>query len=189
MSNLNLILFYSLKNDHSDDFLKKIFYYHSLIDNTNEHGETLLHYCVYYGLIEQYYALINIGAEIKLTHAGNNLLHYASNSGKDDFLITELVKQGISPLDKNKFQETSLHCSANERISHYFNMWCFRNAIDVKELIDNDNNTVAHSCKLHGHIDSSYYWESNYPELNNKLNVFNKTWKQLKKKKYTQGLY
>lgn len=189
MSNLNLILFYSLMNDSYDDFVKKIFYYHSLIDNVNEYGESLLHYCVYYGLIEQYYALINIGAEVKKTYAGNNLLHYASHSGKDDYLITELVKQGLSPLDRNNFNETSLHCSSNERISHYFNMWCFRNNINVLELLDNDNNSVAHSCKMHGHLDASYYWINNYPDLDNYKNVFGKTWKQIKKKKYTQGLY
>jgi ankyrin repeat protein len=189
MPNTSLILFHSLISDNYDDFIKKIFNYHSLINTTNEHGESLLHHCAYYGLIEQYYALINIGADIQKTKAGNTLLHYASLSGKDDFLVTELVKLGISPLDKNIFGETALHCAGNERISHYFNMWCLRNHIKVDELVDENLNTVAHSCKIHGNIDSSHYWVTNYPLLNEKKNIFGRIWKQCKKKKYTTSLY
>lgn len=149
----------------------------------------MLHHCAYYGLIEQYYALINIGAEIQKTKADNTLLHYASLSGKDDFLITELVKLGLSPLDKNIFGETALHCCGNERIAHYLNMWCLRNHSQVEELLDADQNTVAHGCKIHGHIDGTHYWVTNYPSLSEKKNIFNKTWHQCKKKKYTTSLY
>jgi ankyrin repeat protein len=189
MPNTSLILFHALRADDYDTFIKKIFNYHSLINTTNQYGESLLHHCSYYGLIEQYYALINIGADIQKTKDGNTLLHYASLSGKDDFLITELVKLGLSPLDKNSFGETALHCSANERISHYLNMWCLRNNIKVDELFDDDLNTVAHSCKIHGNIDGSYYWINNYPSLIDKKNIFNKSWQQCKKKKFTNGLY
>jgi ankyrin repeat protein len=185
----NFILFKSLLNDSYDSFVKKLFYYHSLINNKNEEGETLLHFCSFYGLIEQYYALINIGAEIHKTKSGNSLLHYASLSGKDNFLVIELIKMGISPTEKNIFNETSLHCASNEKIAHYMNVWCQYNNINVFELLDINENTVAHSCKMHGNIDGAKYWITNYPELEFKVNVFNKTWKQCKRKKYTNGLY
>ncbi|NCQ52179.1 hypothetical protein GW796_09860 [archaeon] len=189
MPTKSYILFHSLLNEHHDDFIKKLFNYHSLINNKNEHGESLLHYCSHYGLIEQYYALINIGAEVTKTNAENNLLHYASNSGRDPFLVVELIKSGISPLDKNKFGETSLHCCENELISHYMNIWASRNNISIINLLDEDENTLAHSAKKHGHINSAHYWLDNYPILNIKKNIYNKKWNQCKKSKYTQGFY
>lgn len=189
MPNNSLILFNSLKNDNHDDFIRKIFHYNSLINNTNEQGETLLHYCAFYGFIEQYYALINIGAEIKKTKKGNTLLHYASLSGKDNFLVVELLKQGISPLEKNYWGETSLHCSANEVIAHYFNMWAMRNNINILSLLDDDQNTLAHSCKIHGNLDGAHYWLHSYPELKDITNIFGKKWNQCKRKKFTSGLY
>ncbi len=189
MPTTSLILFNSLINDKYSDFVKNLFNYHSLINEPNSHGETLLHYCSFYGLIEQYYALVNIGAEFKETNHGNTLLHYASISGKDNFLITELIKQGLSPLKKNVFGETALHCSSNEAIAHYFNMWILRNKIELSSLLDDNMNTVAHSCKIHGNIDGSHYWVNSYPILNDSLNIFGKKWNECKKKKYTTSLY
>lgn len=189
MNSSKLILFNSLLNDNLDLFINKLFNYKSLINKSNRDGETLLHYCVHFGLIEQYYALINIGAKFKITKFGNNILHYASNSGKDDFLITELVKNGISPLDKNIIYETSLHCSANARISHYFNMWCLRNNINIVKLLDINNNTIAHSCNIHGHYESAYYWVKNYPELSFVVNNLEQKWNNVNIHKNIHGLY
>lgn len=178
----NPILFFSLIEDSYDQFVKKMYDYNSLINVTNIYGESLLHYCSYYGIIDKYYALVNSGAIVNQTYLGNNLLHYASISGKDDFLIVELVKLGISPIEKNLDGQTSLHFCANERIAHYFNIWSLRNNIKVSRILDNDANTVAHGCKSFGHLDAARYWVNNHPQLNDKENIYKKTWMQIKKK-------
>ncbi len=178
----NLILFNSLLNDDYDSFVKKIFNYNSLINNINDNGETLLHYCCYYGLIEKFYALINMGAEIKTTNDRNSLLHYACLSGKDDFLVLELVKLGLNPTDKNSLGETAFHCVSNEKISHYLNLWAKRNNVNICELLDDNLNTVAHSCKINGNINCVHYWILEYPNLNDTVNIFNKKWIQCKKR-------
>lgn len=176
------ILFHSVINDHYDVFVKKLFDYSSLINTPNIYGETLLHYCCFYGIIDKYYALINIGAIAKNTKNGNNLLHYASYSGKDNFLIVELVKAGICPIQKNHQGKTSLHYSADEKISHYLNLWCLRNNIAIPSLLDEDNNTVAHGCKIAGHHYSAQYWINHYPVLNESINIYGKKWQDTRKK-------
>lgn len=185
----NLLLFNSLINDNYNDFVKKLFNYNSLINTPNDNGETLLHYASYYGLIDKYYALINMGCNIEVTHKGNNLLHYACISGHDDFLVIELIKLGISPLDKNSYGETSFHLSSNEKISHYLNVWAIRNKINIANLVDENLNTVAHTSKSYGHVNGLYYWLKEYPELDTKANVFNKTWKECKRKKISYCQY
>lgn len=178
----NLLLFNSIINDKYNEFVKKLFEYNSLINETNEAGETLLHYSCYYGLIEKYYALINMNCEIKETLNGDTLLHYACFSGHDDFLVIELIKLGISPIKINHNGENSLHLSSNEKISHYLNLWTKRNNINLLSLYDNNFNTVAHTSKIYAHVNSLYYWLNEYPELNEIKNLFNKNWKECKRK-------
>ena len=163
--NLNNILFDSLLKDSYENFLRNLFDYSSLINIKNEEGETLLHYASFYGMIDKYYALINMGANIEKTNLGNNLLHYASFSGKDNFLIVELIKSDISPIEENHKGQTSLHYCANEKIAHYFNVWCQRNNILVPSLLDYRKNNVAHIAKELNHNESFLYWIKNYPEL------------------------
>lgn len=185
----NLILFHSLLNEDYDSFVKKVFNYKTLINNHNELGETLLHYCCHYGLIEKFYALINLGAEIKITEEGNNLLHYACHAGKDDFLVLELIKMGLNPMQRNNNGETVFHSIANEKMAHYLNLWGQRNNIDIVKLIDKDLNTVAHGCKKNGNINGALYWIKNYPILDEKGNCFGKKWNQIKKRDLKRCLY
>ncbi len=185
----NFILFYSLLNEDYNTFVKKLFDYQSLINNSNEKGETLLHYCCYYGLIEKFYAIINLGGVITKTNEGNTLLHYACQSGRDDFMVLELIKMGVSPTLINNKGETSLHSVANEKIAHYLNMWAKRNNIDVVSLLDEELNNVAHGCKINGNINGSLYWIAEYPILKEKDNLFGKKWNQCKRKKINRCIY
>lgn len=172
------ILFKSLLNDSYDHFVQKLFNYSSLVNSTNNNGESLLHFCCLFGIIDKYYALINVGAIPTLTVEGNNLLHYACFSGKDNFLVTELIKSPILPNELNINKQSSLHFCANEQIAHYLNLWCIRNRINITELIDKDGNNVAHSCMLYGYQSSALYWIKNYPELNEQLNSSGKKWNE-----------
>lgn len=176
------ILIDSVKNDSYNIFVKKLFEHSSLINYENEKGETLLHFACFFGMIDKYYALINIGAVPTITKEGNNLLHYASFSGKDNFLIVELVKSKILPNATNNYKQTSLHFCANEQIAHYLNLWCIRNNVDVLNLLDEDNNNVVHSCKINGHQNVASYWIKNYPTLDSQLNDYGKNWKEVHKK-------
>lgn len=160
------ILFYSLLKEDYNTFIQKLFDYNSIINETNNDGETLLHYCSYYGLIDRYYAIINMGGIKTKTKKGYNLLHYASLSGKDDFMIIELVKNGISPIEKNIFGESSIHLAKNQRIAHYFNIWCKLHQIDIHNIVDRKNNNVYESSKAYNHHETSEYWITVQPELN-----------------------
>lgn len=185
----NLILFNSLLNDNYNIFVKKLYDYQSIINNKNEKGETLLHYCCYYGLIEKFYAVNNFGCLITETNEGNNLLHYACQSGKDDFLVLELIKLGILPTFKNKSGESSFHCAANEKIAHYLNLWANRNNIDILNILDENLNTVAHGCKINGNINGALYWISEYPILQDNKNIFGKKWNQCNRKRINRCIY
>ena len=167
----NPILFHSLLKDSYDKFVENLFNYSSIIDTPNIYGETLLHYCCFYGIIDKYYALISIGAQRKETKNKNNLLHYACINGKDDFLIVELIKSGISPVKKNILGHTSLHYAENEKICHYLNLWCLRNNIEVEKITDNDSNSLMDTSELLNHKKSLHYWKTNYPHMNIKENV------------------
>jgi ankyrin repeat protein len=178
----NPILFYSIFYDDEKEFLKKLYLFSSLINIPNIKGETLLHYSVYYGRIEKYYMLMNFGAEIRNTLEKNSLLHYASFSGKDDFLCLELIHLGLNPLEKNSLEETPIHLSANQKLSHYFNMWIQRKNIHISEILDIDQNNVLHSSKSYNHLESFHYWLKEYPFLLDKKNFFLITPQQIKKK-------
>lgn len=163
--NFNKILFDSLLKDSYQKFVQNLFDYSSLINIKNKKGETLLHYASFYGMIDKYYALVNMGANIEKTNSGNNLLHYACFSGKDNFLIVELIKSNISPVEENHQGQTPLHYCANEKIAHYLNLWCQRNNILVCNLKDNNNKNVANIAKELNHNESFLYWIRNYPQL------------------------
>lgn len=167
------ILFYSLLEDSYDKFVENLFNYSSIINTPNTYGETLLHYCCFHGIIDKYYALINIGAQIKETKNKSNLLHYACINGKDDFLIVELIKSGINPVEKNILGHTCLHYAENEKICHYLNLWCLRNNISVQGIIDNDLNSLIDTSKILGHKKSLHYWKTNYPNMKTKENAQN----------------
>lgn len=178
----NPILFYSVFYDDEKEFLKKLYLFSSLVNISNQKGETPLHYAVYYGRIEKYYMLINFGASIQKTLDGNSLLHYASFSGKDDFLCLDLIHAGLNPLEKNNLQQTPIHLSSNQKLSHYFNMWLQRNNIHISEILDIDLNNVLHSSKIYNHLESFHYWIKEYPFLLEKKNFFLKTPNEMKKK-------
>lgn len=178
------VLMESIFKDSYDLFVKKIFEHSSLIHQKNSKGETLLHISCFFGMIDKYYALINVGLEPSITAEGNNLLHYASFSGKDNFLIVELVKSGISPIERNNQGQSALHLCANEQITHYLNLWAIRNKIDVLSLLDNDNNNVAHGCQIAQHSAAALYWIKNYPQLKDQLNYAGKTWEEVEPQSY-----
>lgn len=160
-------MFDSLLMDNYDKFVENLYNYSSLIDIKNQAGESLLHFCCFYGMIDKYYALINFDAKISPTNSKNNLLHYAAFSGNDDFLIVELIKNNLNPLDKNNFGETVLHLCSNERIAHYLNLWCNRNNVNIEELIDNEGNTILHTSYRYGFLNTLNYWKTVFPNLVN----------------------
>jgi ankyrin repeat protein len=178
------ILFDSLLNNSYDIFVQQLFENSSLLDLTNPYGETLLHYASFFGMIDKYYALINMGASVQKTQHNNNLLHYTSYSGKDNFLIVELIKSGISPIETNIYNQTSLHMCADEKIAFYFNLWCMRNKIKVTDLIDKQGNNVAHGCQSAGHNQSASFWVKNYPALATQVNHIGQTWLDVKQTDY-----
>jgi ankyrin repeat protein len=179
------ILFDSLLNNSYDIFVQQLFENSSLLDFTNEYHESLLHYASFFGMIDKYYALINMGASIQKTQEDNNLLHYASYSGKDNFLIVELIKSGISPVETNIYNQTSLHMCADEQIAFYFNLWCMRNKIKVTDLIDKQGNNVAHGCQMADHPQAAAFWVKNYPLLGTQANKQGQTWLDIKPTDYT----
>lgn len=174
---INNFLFDSLLIDEYDKFVENLYNFSSLIDTPNELGETLLHFSAFYGIIDKYYALINFGANVILTKEYNNLLHYASFSGNDDFLIVELIKNNINPLELNNEQETVLHLCANERTAHYLNLWCQRNKIKLESLLDRQGNTILHSAYQYGFLKTADYWKNAFPTLitikNNQQQLWN----------------
>jgi ankyrin repeat protein len=183
------ILYKSLLEDTYNNFVKKLFDYSTIINKINNDGENILHFSVFYGMIDKYYALINIGADISITKEHNSLLHYACFSGKDDFLIMELIKLGLFPDLKNLNNETCVHFCSNQRIAHYLNLWCLRNNIKIESLLDKNGNTVAHTSNMYGFRDSANYWINNYPKLVTVKNDNNLVWNETKlfNKKFCKG--
>lgn len=159
------VLFRAVVRDDYEKFVDKLYNYSSLLNTPNINGETLLHYACFLGMVDKYDALVNFEAKIEKTQEGNTLLHYSSFSGYDNFLITELVKAGFSPIEKNLNGETSIHFAGNDWICQYFSFWAFNNQLFIPTLTDNTGNTVAHSSKEYGKIDSYKFWIRNYPEL------------------------
>lgn len=164
----------SLLKDDIITFNSKILEYKDFIDEKNKNGETLLNLSVYNGLIEKFYILMENNASLNITNEKNNLLHYASYSGKDPFLIVELIKMGINPTEKNIYGETSLHLSSDSKISHYLYLWTNRNHFRIDSLLDNNNNTVLHSACLYKHKSSIEYWKK-INVLKDKINTQNHT--------------
>lgn len=186
---INNFLFDSLLIDDYDKFVENLYNFSSLIDISNEYGETLLHFSSFYGIIDKYYALINFGAKSSLTHLKNNLLHYACFSGNDDFLIVELIKNNINPIELNSDNETVLHMCANERIAHYLNLWCQRNKIKLDTLLDCEGNTILHSAYQYGFFKTTDYWKKSFPHLMSVKNNNHKLWNELpaKTKSFCKG--
>lgn len=186
---INNFLFDSLLNDDYDKFVENLYNFSSLIDIPNECGETLLHFSSFYGIIDKYYALINFGAKISLTNSKNNLLHYACFSGNDDFLIVELIKNNLNPIELNNENETVLHMCANERIAHYLNLWCQRNNIKVDSLLDSEGNTILHSAYQYGFSKTANYWKKSFPHLISVKNNHKKLWNEIpiKTKSFCKG--
>lgn len=178
-NNIKNTLFLSVLHDDYDEFLKKMFNYVSLLDYKNHFGESLLHYVSFYGMIDKYYALVNMGAKIDKTNSLNNLLHYASLSGKDNFLIVELIKNNLDPVEQNIHGQTSVHLCENDKIAHYLNLWCNRNNVSILNLKDKKGNSVLHTAKKLGNLNTVDYWIKHYPSLNFILNNNNQTWNDI----------
>lgn len=159
LTNKEKILFNSVIHDDYYTFLEKLFNYSSLINLENNVGETILHLIAFYGMIDKYYASINMGAIEKNTKSGDSILHYASKSGNDNFLIVEIVKSGIYPHIPNNLGQTSLHLAKNEQIANYLHMWCERHNIKINNLIDNENNRVIDSAKKLNNLSVYHYWK------------------------------
>ena len=161
----NPVLFRAVVRDDYEKFVEKLYDYSSLLNVPNDSGETLLHYACFLGMVDKYDALVNFDTEIKKTQQGNTLLHYSSFSGYDNFLVTELVKSGFSPIDKNNEGQTSIHFSGNDSICQYFSVWALNNQVSIPNITDSNGDTVAHFSKKQGKMSSYKYWIRNFPEL------------------------
>jgi ankyrin repeat protein len=161
-----------LFSDNYDEFVSNLFDYSSLINEKNDMGENLLHFSVYYGMIDKYLALFNIGVEVVKTNNGDNLLHYSVYSGKDDYLVIELLDY-LNPFERNTLGESSFHLIKNTFIASYF----FNLFQNFDSLIDNDGNTIIHSAYKYGHKEVVRFWAKKYPNLkevkNNKGLLYN----------------
>lgn len=163
---MNNILHNTILSKSYDEYLAILYDNLSLMDKPNELGETALHYACYYGLLDKFYLLVNMGANVNcLTESKDNLLHYASYSGADNFLIVELVKYDLLPVAKNILGETALHLSANNQISHYLYLWCMRNKVPVVSLKDNNQYEPIESAYYYQHFVSHNYWVQQYKSL------------------------
>lgn len=168
------LLFLSIKEDDYSTFVEKVYHHFHLINTPNIYGETLAHYCCYLGYIDKYYALIHMGAEIKKTKIEDTLLHYASLGGKDSFLVTELAKNGMSPLEKNKYGITPIHLSSDETTTSYFLLWLEINNIPLNSIVDNRKNNPAHIAIKNGFNEIANYWINHNHQLEDALNIDNK---------------
>lgn len=163
---MNNILHNTILSKSYDEYLVLLYDNLKLMDEPNEHGETALHYACYYGLLDKFYLLVNMGAKVDcLTKKQDTLLHYAAYSGADNFLIVELVKYDISPIARNNEGETSLHLSANNQISHYLYLWCMRNKLLISNLKDNNNFEPIETAYYYKNSMSYNYWVQLYKSL------------------------
>lgn len=170
----NPMLFFSLRDDDYATFVEKLFNNIYLLNTPNVYGETLAHYCCFLGYIDKYYALIHMGAEIKKTNKKDTLLHYASLGGKDSFLVSELAKEGMSPLEKNEDGVTPIHLVSDGTTASYFHLWLQINNISLTSITDDFNNNIAHIAVQNGHHSIAQYWINHEPILETSVNYENK---------------
>lgn len=166
----NPILFHSAYYDDYSTFVAKIYYNESFINIPNIYGESVAHYCCYMGLIDKYYALLSMDANPHNSKNGDTLLHYASYGGKDSFLVTELIKNGTSPLIQNKNGITPIHLSSELTISGYFYLWLQSQNIPLLNIVDNENNNISHIAFQNGFSDVAQYWLSQDERLGEQTN-------------------
>lgn len=162
---------------HSDSIDNFIYHLHnniSLINNTFQNGDTLLHIASYYGKHEHFDVLINMGALIKDNNKGESLLHYAMAKCYDDYLVTNLVKMGFNPIKKNINGLTPLHLGGSEKIAAYFNNQFKVKKINIESIIDNNGNNITHTSYMQNNIKALKYWIQNVPsiEKTNNENLF-----------------
>lgn len=151
-------LIYSIRNDTIDFFIYKIHKNISLIDSTDQFGNSLLHHCAYNGEYEKLEVLINMGATIVENNNKESLLHYAVAKCKDDFLVVNLVKMGFSPIKRNKEGVTPIHLGGSEKIAAFFNNWLTMKQFPINTLIDNKSNNVTHISYRQGNSLATTYW-------------------------------
>lgn len=138
---INNLLNELIKKDY-ESFVKYLISHKFNINSKNEKGESLLHLCVKYGLIEKYYVLmgLNVRTDI-LTDKGLSILHYACKYSKDFYLTLEIAKI-INPLIKDNQGNTALHYCDEEKNIIYFINWSKLNQIDISNLKNNENETI-----------------------------------------------
>lgn len=179
-------LIFDIYNSSCEYFIDNLYKNISHINTTNSLGEGLLHYCCLIGDVNKFTALINMGCEVFYTKNNNSLLHYASYSSKDNYLITELIKTGFSPLFKNNIGQTPIHMGGDIVTATYYGNWLNINRIKPSELLDAEMNTVAHTSKILGQIEALRYWEAQ--GLRDCLNIYGKTPSQMKSKRLNIGI-
>lgn len=142
------------------EYVKCIFAHPEQVNIKTDLGETPLHLAAFWGKLDKFYALINMGADPLLNSKyGNNALHYACLGGKDDFIIVELVKLGLKPDSINAKGETAIHLASNPRMAHYLALWCLRNNIDPLKKLDHQGYSPLNRAHQRGLNEVVQYWQ------------------------------
>lgn len=176
-SNKTNLLFKAVFELEYDDFIQFISRNHTFINTTNKNGETLLHHCAYWGKVDKLEALIGMGAEISTTNNGSTLLHYCISSGIDAYLMTDLIKHGFSLLAKNNQGRTPIHYGGDILMLSYIKNWLTIRGINSKEILDNKQNTFAHTAKMMNKFVALNFWRN---EFRNMKNEYEETYNDVK---------
>lgn len=173
IKNIPKVLIDGLFHLDYDSFTELIYHHKKNINSTNEKGETLLHFACYYGLVDKFIILSNMGAIAKKTISYDTLLHYASFGGKDYYLFHSLVKDGYSLLEANKNGLTPLHLCSNLAMSSLSYRYLEMKELHFKlsSIIDENGNNPAHIAAQNNHRDVLDFYIQEEPSIISSVNL------------------
>lgn len=160
-----------------DSFIELIYLNQKYIDFNNEHGETLLHFASYYGLVDKFIILVNMGAKQKKTINNDTLLHYCSLGGKDYYLFHNLIKEGYNLLETNNQGLTPLHLCKDLSMSsmsyRYLEMKDLK--FKLSKILDFNGNNPAHIAAQNNHQEVLNFFIQEEPSIVSTVNFKGQT--------------
>lgn len=187
IKNIPQILINGLFNLDYDSFTELIYNHKNYINYTNEKGETLLHFACYYGLVDKFIILSNMGAIAKKTSNNDTLLHYASLGGKDYYLFHSLIKdERYNLLESNKNGLTPFHLCSNLAMSSMAYRYLEMKELNFKlsSIIDNNGNNPAHISAQNSHQDVLDFYIQEDPTIISSVNLKGETPLNIEKQPY-----
>lgn len=180
----------SLIEDDNDTFTEKLYNNSHLINFKNLNGESLLHYAAYYGYVDKFTTLINMGSNIEKTNNGDTLLHYTALGGKDFFLFNQLIKDGFNLLETNNKGITPFHICKNISAFSFAYRYLYMKNLNFRatNIVDGYSNNPAHLAMKNKHLDIYEFLKFEEPNIEFSLNYFNETPLMVPYKPYTTYL-